>query len=108
MANRDTSVSELCTQLGTKPATLYRYVEPRASCASRARRSSPTEPECLSLDDDDSPAARSISLPQPDRPFNIFILLALYGHRGHLSPFLAVLPHTILAQYSAHQATYWQ
>ena len=28
MAQRDTSVSELCTQLGIKPVTLYRYVGP--------------------------------------------------------------------------------
>ena len=29
MAHRDTSVSELCTQLGIKPVTLYRYVGPQ-------------------------------------------------------------------------------
>ena len=28
MANRDTSVSELCKELGVKPVTLYRYVDP--------------------------------------------------------------------------------
>ena len=26
MANRDTSVSELCMEMGIKPVTLYRYV----------------------------------------------------------------------------------
>ena len=29
MADRDTSVSELCTELGIKPVTLYRYVGPQ-------------------------------------------------------------------------------
>lgn len=29
MASRDTSVSELCAELGIKPVTLYRYVGPR-------------------------------------------------------------------------------
>ena len=29
MVHRDTSVSELCTQLGIKPVTLYRYVGPQ-------------------------------------------------------------------------------
>ena len=29
MAHRDTSVSELCTELGIKPVTLYRYVGPQ-------------------------------------------------------------------------------
>ena len=29
MAQRDTSASELCTQLGIKPVTLYRYVGPQ-------------------------------------------------------------------------------
>ena len=29
MAQRDSSVSELCTQLGIKPVTLYRYVGPQ-------------------------------------------------------------------------------
>ena len=28
MAKRDTSVSELCAELGIKPVTLYRYVGP--------------------------------------------------------------------------------
>lgn len=30
MKNRDTSVSELCAELGIKPVTLYRYVDPEA------------------------------------------------------------------------------
>ena len=29
MTNRDTSVSELCTELGIKPVTLYRHVDPQ-------------------------------------------------------------------------------
>ena len=29
MAQRDTSVSALCTELGIKPVTLYRYVGPQ-------------------------------------------------------------------------------
>ena len=29
MAHRDTSVSQLCRELGIKPATLYRYVGPQ-------------------------------------------------------------------------------
>lgn len=29
MANRDTSVSELCKELGIRPVTLYRYVDPK-------------------------------------------------------------------------------
>ncbi|NYH97161.1 hypothetical protein [Novosphingobium marinum] len=28
MANRDTSVAQLCKELGVKPVTLYRYVDP--------------------------------------------------------------------------------
>ena len=28
MANRDTSVAELCKELSVKPPTLYRYVDP--------------------------------------------------------------------------------
>ena len=31
MANRDTSVSELCKELGVKPVTLYRYVDPNGN-----------------------------------------------------------------------------
>ena len=35
MAHRDTSVSELCTQLGIKPVTLYRYVGPQGQLRER-------------------------------------------------------------------------
>ncbi len=31
MAKRDTSVSELCKELGVKPVTLYRYVDPNGN-----------------------------------------------------------------------------
>ena len=31
MANRDTSVSELCKELKIKPVTLYRYVDPEGN-----------------------------------------------------------------------------
>jgi len=31
MASRDTSVSELCKELGVKPVTLYRYVDPNGN-----------------------------------------------------------------------------
>lgn len=31
MANRDTSVSELCEELGIQPVTLYRYVDPHGN-----------------------------------------------------------------------------
>ena len=31
MANRDTSVSDLCKELGIKPVTLYRYVDPNGN-----------------------------------------------------------------------------
>lgn len=31
MASRDTSVSELCKELGGKPVTLYRYVDPNGN-----------------------------------------------------------------------------
>ncbi len=31
MANRDTSVSDLCKELGVKPVTLYRYVDPKGN-----------------------------------------------------------------------------
>ena len=31
MANRDTSVSELCKELGIRPVTLYRYVDPKGN-----------------------------------------------------------------------------
>ena len=60
MEHRDTSVSELCCELGIKPVTLYRYV------ASRARGSSPPEPECSVLDAGGARAQRSTSR-IPDR-----------------------------------------
>jgi DNA invertase Pin-like site-specific DNA recombinase len=31
MANRDTSVAELCKELGISPVTLYRYVDPKGN-----------------------------------------------------------------------------
>ena len=31
MANRDTSVAELCKELGIRPVTLYRYVDPKGN-----------------------------------------------------------------------------
>lgn len=31
MANRDTSVAELCKERGVKPARLYRYVDPNGN-----------------------------------------------------------------------------
>ncbi|MGB3244716.1 MAG: recombinase family protein [Sulfitobacter sp.] len=38
MANRDTSVSELCKELGVKPVTLYRYVDPTGSLRDYGKR----------------------------------------------------------------------
>ena len=38
MANRDTSVSELCTELGIKPVTLYRYVDPEGQLHEQGRK----------------------------------------------------------------------
>ena len=38
MANRDTSVSELCTELGIKPVTLYRYVDPQGELREQGRK----------------------------------------------------------------------
>lgn len=38
MANRDTSVAELCRELGVKPVTLYRYVGPDGSLRDHGRR----------------------------------------------------------------------
>lgn len=38
MANRDTSVSELCKELGVKPVTLYRYVDPDGNLRDYGRR----------------------------------------------------------------------
>lgn len=38
MANRDTSVSGLCKELGVKPVTLYRYVDPSGNLRDYGRR----------------------------------------------------------------------
>lgn len=38
MANRDTSVSELCEELGVKPVTLYRYVDPNGNLREYGKR----------------------------------------------------------------------
>ena len=38
MANRDTSVSELCGELGIKPVTLYRYVGPRGELREQGEK----------------------------------------------------------------------
>ncbi len=38
MANRDTSVSELCAELGVRPVTLYRYVDPQGNLRDHGRR----------------------------------------------------------------------
>lgn len=38
MANRDTSVSKLCQELGVKPVTLYRYVDPRGNLRAYGKR----------------------------------------------------------------------
>ena len=38
LAHRDTSVSELCTQLGIKPVTLYRYVGPRGQLREQGQK----------------------------------------------------------------------
>ena len=38
MANRDTSVSELCRELGIKPVTLYRYVGPQSQLREQGRK----------------------------------------------------------------------
>ena len=38
MANRDASVSELCNELGIKPVTLYRYVNPKGELREYGRR----------------------------------------------------------------------
>ena len=37
MAHRDTSVSELCRELGIKPVTLYRCVEPQGQLREQGR-----------------------------------------------------------------------
>ena len=38
MANRDTSVSELCAELGIKPVTLYRYVDPKGQLREQGQK----------------------------------------------------------------------
>ena len=38
MASRDTSVSELCKELGVKPVTLYRYVDPNGNLRDYGKR----------------------------------------------------------------------
>lgn len=38
MTNRDTSVSELCKELGVKPVTLYRYVDPNGNLRDYGKR----------------------------------------------------------------------
>lgn len=38
MANRDTSVGELCKELGVKPVTLYRYVDPNGGLRDYGER----------------------------------------------------------------------
>ncbi len=38
MANRDTSVSDLCRELGIRPVTLYRYVAPDGTLRDHGRR----------------------------------------------------------------------
>ena len=38
MAQRDTAVSELCTQLGIKPVTLYRYVGPQGQLREQGEK----------------------------------------------------------------------
>ena len=38
MANRDTSVSELCRELGIRPVTLYRYVDPSGNLRDYGKR----------------------------------------------------------------------
>lgn len=38
MSNRDTSVSELCSELGVKPVTLYRYVDPNGNLRDYGKR----------------------------------------------------------------------
>ena len=38
MSNRDTSVSDLCKELGVKPVTLYRYVDPNGNLRDYGKR----------------------------------------------------------------------
>ena len=45
MAHRDTSVSELCRELGIRPVTLYRYVGPQGQLREQGRKVLGAEPE---------------------------------------------------------------
>ena len=47
MAHRDTSVSELCTQLGIEPVTIYRYAGPQGQLRERAEKVLAPEPQCF-------------------------------------------------------------
>jgi DNA invertase Pin-like site-specific DNA recombinase len=38
MANRDTSVAELCKELKIRPVTLYRYVDPNGNLRDYGKR----------------------------------------------------------------------
>ena len=38
MSNRDTSVADLCNELGVKPVTLYRYVDPNGNLRDYGKR----------------------------------------------------------------------
>ena len=38
MAHRDTSVSVLCSELGIKPVTLYRYVGPQGELREQGKK----------------------------------------------------------------------
>ena len=38
MAHRDTSVSELCRELGIRPVTLYRYVGPQGQLRKQGQK----------------------------------------------------------------------
>ena len=38
MASRDTSVSDLCKELGVTPVTLYRYVDPNGNLRDHGKR----------------------------------------------------------------------
>ena len=38
MSHRDTSVSELCGELGISPVTLYRYVDPQGNLRDHGKR----------------------------------------------------------------------
>jgi DNA invertase Pin-like site-specific DNA recombinase len=38
MSNRDTSVTDLCKELGVKPVTLYRYVSPTGELRDHAKK----------------------------------------------------------------------